>query len=263
MTIGYLNSAYNKVSHTFIRGEVVALRDLGFTVHTFSTDRPEPDELVSELARREHATTEYVLAVGVVRLAMAFVRAAFRAPRRLLQASWLALRIGTPGLKGRLWPLAYLLEAAYLADRLRAKGVTHLHNHFGEDSAAVAMLAGVISGIPYSLTIHGPGEFDRPTLLALDEKIRRATFVATTSSFNRAQLLRWSDSSHWPKIKLVRSGVEGVFLGARPTPVPGDRRLVCVGRLVEQKGQLLLIEALARLVAEGLESNWSWSAMAP
>jgi glycosyltransferase involved in cell wall biosynthesis len=35
-------------------------------------------------------------------------------------------------------------------------------------------------------------------------------------------------------------------------PIGESRRLVCVGRLCEQKGQLLLIEAMGRLAAEGL-----------
>ena len=44
-----------------------------------------------------------------------------------------------------------------------AKDVQHLHNHIGESSAMVAMLAAMFQGIPYSLTIHGPNEFDRPS----------------------------------------------------------------------------------------------------
>ena len=40
-----------------------------------------------------------------------------------------------------------------------------------------ASLASVLSGIPYSLTIHGPTEFDMPGSLALDEKIGRAKFT--------------------------------------------------------------------------------------
>ena len=36
-------------------------------------------------------------------------------------------------------------------------------------------------------------------------------------------------------------------------PAPAARRLVCVGRLCEQKGQLLLVEAARRLAAQGIE----------
>jgi colanic acid/amylovoran biosynthesis glycosyltransferase len=251
-TIAYLTSVYARASDTFIRGEVAELRALGFTVHTFSIRRPEPKELVSEEIRREHAATEFVLEAGVARLALGWLRALLRSPRRMLAAGRLAARIGTPGLKGRLWPLAYLLEAAYLAERLRAKAVEHLHNHIGEGSASVAMLASVLAGIPFSLTIHGPGEFDRPTLLALDEKLHRASFTATVSEFTRSQLYRWSNRADWPRIHVIHCGLDATFLDAGPRAIPETQRLVCVGRLAEQKGPLLLVEAAGRLAAEGL-----------
>jgi glycosyltransferase involved in cell wall biosynthesis len=114
------------------------------------------------------------------------------------------------------------------------------------------MLTSVLSGIPFSMTIHGPGEFDRPTLLALDEKIRRASFTAAVSEFTRSQLYRWSDRADWLKIHVVHCGLDGTFLEVGRSAIPEARRLVCVGRLAEQKGPLLLIEAAGRLAAEGL-----------
>ena len=60
------------------------------------------------------------------------------------------LSTARPGLKGRLWQLFYFLEAGVLAHRLRRDGVTHLHNHFADSSANVAMLASALSGIPFS-----------------------------------------------------------------------------------------------------------------
>jgi glycosyltransferase involved in cell wall biosynthesis len=251
-SIAYLTSAYARASDSFIRGEVAQLRALGFTVHTFSIRRSEPRELVSEEIRREHAATEFVLGAGVARLALAWLRTVLRSPRRVLTAARLAARTGAPGLRGRLWPIVYLIEAAYLAERLRAKGAEHLHNHIGEGSASVAMLASVLSGIPFSMTIHGPGEFDRPAQLALGEKIRRAAFTVAVSEFGRSQLYRWSDRTDWPKIHVVHCGLDGTFLDVGATAIPEARRLVCVGRLAEQKGPLLLIEAAGRLAAEGL-----------
>jgi glycosyltransferase involved in cell wall biosynthesis len=252
MTIAYLTSFYARASDSFIRGEVAQLRELGFTVHTFSLRRSEPDELVSEETRREHAATEFLLEAGIRRLALAWLWALFRSPRRMLAAIQIAVRIGTPGLKGRMLPLVYLSEAAYLAGRLQSKGVVHLHNHIGEASASVAMLTSILSGIPFSMTIHGPGEFDRPTLFGLNEKIRRASFTAAVSEFTRSQLYRWSDRDDWPKIHVVHCGLDRAFLDVVSTPIPEARRLVCVGRLAEQKGPLLLVEAAGRLAAEGL-----------
>jgi colanic acid/amylovoran biosynthesis glycosyltransferase len=113
------------------------------------------------------------------------------------------------------------------------------------------MLTSALSGIPYSLTIHGPGEFDRPTLLALDEKIRRSEFIVAISEYGRSQLYRWSEHAEWPKIHVVHCGLDGHFLDRAPVPIPEAPRLVFVGRLVEAKGPLLLIEAAGRLAAAG------------
>jgi colanic acid/amylovoran biosynthesis glycosyltransferase len=251
--LGYLTSVYGRASDTFIRSEVAVLRSLGHEVRTFSIRRPPSSELVSDEIRREQAETEAVLEVGFARLAASALGSAVRSPGRMLEAVRLAWLVRRPGVKGHLLPVVYLLEAAYLAGRLRARGIEHLHNHIGENSAAVAMMAAAIAGIPYSLTIHGPGEFDRPTELALDLKIRRAKFVAAVTEFGRSQLFRWSDFADWPKIRIVHCGVEPMFLDREPDLPPEAPQFVCVGRLAEQKGQLVLIEAAGRLAAEGVD----------
>lgn len=252
ITVGYLCSVYARVSHSFIRGEVAHLRSLGHTVHTFSVRPTDASELVSQEIRLDAQTTEVILRAGVFNLALALLHELLRSPRRTFAALKLAIRVGTPGLKGRLWPFAYLLEAAYLAGRLRAKGVQHLHNHFAEGSATVAMLASLLTDIPFSLTVHGPREFDVPTEIALGEKIHRSAFTVAVCSFGRSQLFRWSDHHDWSKVHVVHCGLDARFLGREISPVPSAPRLLCIGRLAEQKGQLLLIEAAGRLAAEGL-----------
>lgn len=253
LVLAYLTSVYARVSHTFIRGEVAALRALGHTVHTFSVRRPAAGELISAEIRREYAATVHIVAAGPVRLVWAGLREAAGSPRRFLAAARLAQRFGTPGWKGRLWPQAYLLEAAFLARRLRAAKVEHLHNHFGEGSTAVAALAAALAGISFSTTIHGPSEFDRPTLLALREKVKRSAFTVAISHFGRSQLYRWCDHRDWSKIEVVRCGLHGNFLDGKAVPVPDRRTLVSVGRLDEQKGQMLLVEAAGRLRAQGMD----------
>jgi glycosyltransferase involved in cell wall biosynthesis len=89
--------------------------------------------------------------------------------------------------------------------------------------------------------------------LALGEKIRRAAFVAAISSFGRSQLWRWCDAANWGKIRIIHCGVDEAFLNHPVTAVPRVPRLVSIGRLSEQKGQLILIEAVAVLAREGIE----------
>jgi len=115
------------------------------------------------------------------------------------------------------------------------------------------MLSHALGGPPYSFTVHGPEEFDKAKAISLEDKIKRSAFVVTVSSFGKSQLYRWCDHEHWSKIHVVHCGVDDLFLTQVHIPVPNEPYLVCVGRLCEQKGHLLLIEAAGRLAIEGLQ----------
>jgi glycosyltransferase involved in cell wall biosynthesis len=172
-------------------------------------------------------------------------------PRAAWKAALLAWRTSVPGLKGRALSAAYLAEAAVLAPRLRRAGVTHLHNHMGFNSAAVAMLASILTGIPYSLTIHGPDEFDAPAAAALGTKISRSAFTVAISAFCRSQLMRWTPAECWDRIHVVRCGVAPSFASGAPSPVPDAPAFVCVGRLEPAKGLHVLIEAVQLAAVRG------------
>jgi glycosyltransferase involved in cell wall biosynthesis len=147
--------------------------------------------------------------------------------------------------------LVYLAEACRLVRWMDAGAIDHLHAHFGTNPAEVAMLARELGGPPYSFTVHGPEEFDSPVALGLGEKGRRAAFVVAVSSFGRSQLLRWLPAAAWPRVEVVHCGLEPAFHRDAPAEAQAAPRLVCVGRLCEQKGQLLLVEAARRVVAAG------------
>jgi glycosyltransferase involved in cell wall biosynthesis len=106
----------------------------------------------------------------------------------------------------------------------------------------------MLGGPTYSFTAHGPEEFDRVIALHLRDKVHHSAFAVCISSYGRSQMWRWIDFEDWPKVKVVHCGVDEHFLATGdPPPVPDSRDLVCVGRLVGQKGQLVLAEAARRL----------------
>ena len=248
MRIAYFINQYPKVSHSFIRREILALERNGFEVQRIAL-RGWDDGLVDEEDLRERERTRYVLQDGLKGLVVPVLQALLNRPSRFFAALVLALRMGRRA--DRAWPyhLVYLAEACRLLPWLRGFGASHVHAHFGTNSAEVVMLAQALGGPAYSFTVHGPEEFDKPQFIHLGEKVRRAAFVVAISSYGRSQLFRWVDHAHWPKVQVVHCGLERAFHDVPPVAMPAAPRLVCVGRLCEQKGQLLLMQA-ANLLAE-------------
>lgn len=256
MKIAYLVNCYPKASHSFIRREIRALEELGFEIVRVSV-RPPAKDLVDPRDRDEAGRTHVLLRSPVrlgdlLALLGGVLSRALRSPRRFLLALRGAVRLGWRSERGVAVHLIYLVEACALLRLAVRKGVRHVHAHFGTNPPAVCWLAHALGGLAYSFTVHGPEEFDQPTALKLEQKVAGARFVATVSEFSRSQLYRWSARADWDKIHVVHCGVDELFLVAKATPIPERPRLVCVGRLCEQKGQVLLIEAAARLAREGL-----------
>ena len=147
--------------------------------------------------------------------------------------------------------IAYFIEACHLLRVLRKLNIQHLHAHFGTNPTAVAMLCRKLGGPPYSFTVHGSEEVDNGPYLSLSRKISVAKFVVAVSWYGRSQLCRWCDPKHWNKIHVVHCGVDDLFLNSACSAIPASRRLVCVGRLSQDKGQTVLIEAASLLLRQG------------
>lgn len=251
MRIAYFINQYPKVSHSFIRREILALERQGVEVQRIAL-RGWDAELQDADDASERAKTRYVLQHGIKGLLAPAWQVLRAQPRRFFRALQLAMRVGLRA--DRAWPyhLVYLAEACQVLQWLQAGEARHVHAHFGTNSTEVVMLANVLGGPAYSFTVHGPEEFDKPQFLHMGEKVRRAAFVAAVSSYGRSQLFRWVAHDHWAKVKVVHCGLERSFHEVAPVGVPTAPRLVCVGRLCEQKGQLLLLEAARVLVARSI-----------
>lgn len=250
MSVGYLMPYYPKTSHRFIWQEIVALEKCGVRVDRFAT-RPSEDHAPDPEHQAEIGRTRVLLDGGIAVLGGSLAWVVATRPRRFLSASGLVLRLARRSNRGWIAHAAYLAEAALLLRWFTRRPVDHLHAHFATNTAFIAMLCRVMGGPPFSFTVHGPDDFDRAHILGLPDKIARAKVVFSVSHYGVSQLLRWCDHRHWRKIHVVPPGVDGRFFRA-PTPVPETPRLVCVGRLHEQKGQLLLIEAVGQLKSRGI-----------
>ncbi|MEQ6248523.1 glycosyltransferase family 4 protein [Sulfitobacter sp. HNIBRBA3233] len=246
MNLAYILNSYPQPSHSFIRREIRSLERQGHSVTRLAM-RAGDAPLVDTQDVEEAAATTYVLKAGGLALLRSVVQRLSADPRGFGKALGLALSCGKRSEAGIVKHLIYLAEAAHVAQICAAAGVTHAHAHFGTNAAAVAMLCNALGGPSYSFTVHGPEEYDAPRALSLGEKVTRSKFTVAISSFGRSQLARWAGPAHWDRIEVVHCGIDPARF-PDPSPLPeGPPRFVAIGRFVEQKGQLIALDALEAL----------------
>jgi len=250
MKVTYFVNQYPKVSHSFIRREILALERLGIQVQRIAL-RGWDEVLPDPVDRAELAKTRHVLRRGALSLLLPAAVFLVSVPLRFLGALRVAVRLSRQTDHRLLHHLVSVMEACVALRWVRDFGSSHVHAHFGTNSAEVAMYIRILGGPPFSFTAHGPREFIGP--LALDEKLHHARFAVAISSFGRSQIYMRTNYVDWPKIHVVRCGIDRDFYREPPSSSSASRALVCIGRLSEAKGQMLLVDAVARLIARGVD----------
>jgi len=248
--IGYLISQYPAVNHTFILREIRQLRTAGWDIHAFSIagcDRPVA-KLTPEEAE-EHTRTTYIKAAGASRILGAGIKALLRNPLRFVSALLFALGLGHSSPRRLLANLFYFAEAVVAGEWMRERGIAHYHVHF---SSTVALILSRLHPISFSVTIHGPDEFNDAAGFELARKVEAARFIVAISHYAQSQIMRASEYTHWHKIEVCRLGIDpAVFAPRTPSDAGGQVRLLCVGRLAPVKGQHILLGAVRRIIDAG------------
>ncbi len=254
--IAFLTSHYPALSHTFVQREILALRDAGLAVDTFSIRRPCPTDPRSEIDEAEFSNTHYVLPPNLLRLLRDHLSLLAVRPWRYVTTLIYALTTRPAGLRAFLWQLFYFVEAVVVWSEMRRRGIRHVHVHFAMACASVAMIASRFGDCTFSMTTHGPAVFYDAERYLLAEKVRRSVMVSCISDFCRSQVMAFARHVDWPKLRIVHCGVDP----ARYVPVKrsavetaGSVRLLNVARLSSVKGHAVLLRAMARLSQRGVD----------
>jgi glycosyltransferase involved in cell wall biosynthesis len=247
LRVAYLVNQYPKVSHTFIRREILALEAQGVTVDRFAL-RGWDGDAVDPIDLQERDRTAYTLQCGIMPLMLGLLRRFLRQPGTVWRGVRAAMAMAKGGM--RPWPyhLVYLAHASWILDRLERQPVDHLHAHFGTNPAEIACLLQVIGGPSYSFTVHGNDEFDHAPRLALPRKFGDAAFAVAISAYTRSQLMRHLPPALWPKIKVVHCGLPETSFET-VDEAGQSASFLCIGRMDVEKGHLVLLEAFARVRA--------------
>lgn len=245
----YLLSQYPALTHTYLLREVLELRKLGMNIHVASVRPPDrPIESLQGSERDEADSTFYVKPEGFGSVLWTLVTFILVHPIRCLRGLAFTLRLSRQDPGKFLSHLFYLVEAVIVGCWMKNKNSTHVHTHF---SSTVALVIKKMFPITFSMTIHGPEEFDA-IAFHLDEKMAAADFVFSISYYSQSQLMRVSSSEYWHKITVIPLGVDPSIYVPAPRPLEeAPFRLMCVARLAPVKAQTILLQAVHRLLDAG------------
>lgn len=232
-SFAYLFERFPSFSQTFCFREVAAMREAGVGCPVFSIRQPkgEPPQDYPAILGDDVAYLPESFAAEIEGDAK-FRRAARRGLDDMIRL-W-----GDDSEKHRLY------EALWLAPRLRARGLTHVHAHFAGMAARTAFWLKRLAGMRYSFTAHANDVFCDEPAERLDMLMAEAEWVATETEFS-ANFLREKFPHHAGKVQRVYNGIAlAPPVRAEPAAPP---LVLSIGRYIEKKGFLDLIEACARL----------------
>lgn len=248
LRLSYIIGTYPVLTETFIDREIRQLLDLGTDLEIVSIRRPRTDLSPGqqELSRR----VRYLLPVSWRQFALAHLSAALGQPRAYFGTlAWLLSRPhdGAP----RRRTAYHFATGVYLARVLRRRRGVHLHAHFVDRAATVALVAARLLDTTYSVTAHAREIYVDAFLLR--ERIGQAAFTATCTEYNRTYLAGLVGPRIASRLVRLYHGLDlHTYLDA-PDRMPSTELplILSVAQLTERKGLRHLVDACRLLVDRG------------
>jgi colanic acid/amylovoran biosynthesis glycosyltransferase len=244
MRIAYLIGQYPAINHGYLLREVQQLRQFGVEVSVASVNGPDrPPEKLSPEEKEAAAAAFCVKAAPPLRIIGAHCSTLFTRPASYFRGLWIALRTGGPR-----W-LLYFAEAIVVGRWMRSQQLRHLHVSF---SGHVGMLTREVFPIRASLAVYGYGELAAQDSRTFARIVSSMTFVRCISRHSRSMVMLACAPSLWDRIVASPLGIGTEAI--EPAPFrehPRPFTLTYVGRLAPEKGQGLLLEAVAKLRSAG------------
>src|SRR5437667_284509 len=141
--VGYVVSAWPRLSETFILNEVVGVERLGVRLQIVAVKDANDKSAHPKVAEVRAPVTCLSMKRNHKAIGLASVRLLLRQPVSFCQTGLRALRYRRRG------ALRCFFQATYLAEMLFRESLTHLHAHFAHDPTLVTVFVHYLTGIPY------------------------------------------------------------------------------------------------------------------
>ena len=246
--IAYLLGLYPFLATTFIDREILEAKRRGLDLTLVAIRRPGPFQMKPEVQKLA-GETRYILPVPWPGFLAANLYFALSRPGRYFSTLFYLLTRPHHSLAAWLKTLLHFGEGVRAADLLRAERIDHIHAHFADRAALVALVASRLLGVGYSLTAHANDIYVAPVLLS--EKMQQARFVTTCTGYNKTHL----EKKTGRPVELIYHGLDLAGLDpARSAAGNGSTPLILsVGQLKEKKGFPYLLRACDILRQQGYD----------
>jgi colanic acid/amylovoran biosynthesis glycosyltransferase len=247
--IAYLMPEFPGQTHIWFWREVSHMRDWGVDARLFSTRPPEKESAAQHaFASQATAETTYLWPRPIASV-LAALAWGLKRPRRFVRAAAVPLALDDVSLRERAATFPLVVAACVFARETTSRGIPHVHLHSAARSAVIALMARRLSGLTYSLTLHGNLDWWGGGMRL---KLENAEFTIVVADWLRDDVHRQYPGVRASTVSVSSMGVDTeAWVPAASRSHGATFRLITVGRLHHAKGHDVALRALARLRGKG------------
>ncbi|ELR72288.1 glycosyltransferase [Fulvivirga imtechensis AK7] len=246
MNLIYIVEKFPSKTEYFILNEILALEKYGFSISilAFRCEQKFHPEFTHLKKKTFYHSFDNVL-LGVLYYSFfhssAFIRTIFlifKEPNTRIFEIFVSIK--------------NLLITCGFAYQIRKTDQDHIHSHFAFLPSKIGIFLSSLTNKPFSMTLHAQDIYcNKPYRLAYE--LKKSRFVITCSKYNYKHLSSLFPE-HAHKIYTVYHGININRWNYRQRKSLQNKiKILSVGRLVEKKGFIYLLNAIKIIIAKGIE----------
>ena len=246
--LAYFIWQYPVLSQTFVQREVTALGESGHPVFIVS-DVPSDDDPGSAVTTSTPCL-QFIVTKTLRRYKRRFL---FADPFLYLRLFIYVFCHDYHGYKSFKFDKTLFSKSIALAALLQENNISHVHSPWADNCALIALLASRLLGISYSVQARAHDIHRKNYLSGLAEKLTNADFIITNTEYNASHIKSLIGAHSTDTLQVIYNGLSLAQFQPNgnqkiQSSVP---RIVCVARLIEQKGLTYLLKACEILKNQG------------
>lgn len=208
LKLAFLINRYPTISDGLVLHEILFLKSKGFDICVASINQPEPG--AKDLTNEEKIEIEktYYLKRGVFGGAFrAHLSTLLTQPLNYFSGLAYALKIDKLNFKKIVENFGCFYQAVRIGSWMRTGERKHLHVHLAAPESTVALIAGRIFEIKFSMTVHAFDELYEADDHLLKTKIKEADFICCVGVLARNRLMQISSPANRHKFEIISPGI--------------------------------------------------------